>query len=324
MKRPSRLPSLAGAALLGLAVAAPAAAQSSPPPNVPALGPPFGLPPGPPFGLPGTAPPDFSKGKGKRKGMGSGKTSADVTYSCLGVAEATRDHGSPFSYVEDAVELRRGASSVFLEGVASGELAGGGFAPTQGAAASLESEGMTLLSFDACDSSAGTVLASIATGAHLDDVSAEGMADVEFHVHYQATLELDASLGSFTAYTGSELEVLGLSVDSFEVSSDGEVVDAPPGLTVTDRSFGSHRIYDVAGTYVIPGQLRYGPEVENVVRTRFFAGGAVAETGRRGVAAGFAGAEALDTVSYEIVSLDPDVVFEFVEASDSGEEAGAP
>jgi hypothetical protein len=265
----------------------------------------------PPQNPPSDVPPPFAKGQG-------GKGNADVSFNCLGVAGSVGDSGSPFAYVADAVELQSGAASVFLEGSASGDLPGDGLvAPVQGAAASIGTQGLALQPFDFCDNSAGSVLSTVVTGSHLFDPLASGRADVEFHVHYHAVLQTEGTGGSFTAYTGTELAVLGVSFDSFEVSASGDIVSAPPGLSVTEILLDGATAYEVSGTQVIPGQLAYGEGATNVVETTFFAGGHLEAVNAQGssIVAGVAAAEAIDSISYEVVSLDPDVAFSFEEVS---------
>jgi hypothetical protein len=261
----------------------------------------------PPVNPPSDVPPEFSKGRG-------GKAMADVSFNCLGIADSLAEQGSPFAYVTDAVEIQQGSASVFLDGSASGELAGGGIvSPVQGATAGLETQGLALQPFDFCDNSAGSVLSSVVTGAHQGDPTLSGRADVEFHVYYHAILQSEGSGGSFTAYTGTELAVLGVSFDSFEVSATGDIVNAPPGLTVTRSTVDGVSVYEISGTQVIPGQLVYGPGATNVVETTFFAGSHLeaASANRASIVAGVAAAEAVDSIGYGVVSLDPNVVFSF-------------
>ena len=249
---------------------------------------------------------------------GKGKaTAAGVTYHCLGFEGDVADRGSPFSYVTDAVVLDAGPSQIVLAGTATGDLAERGVleAPIQGAAASLETGPLTLQPFDVCTSVARSLLNSVVTGAHQTDPRATGVADVEFLVHYAATLELESLVApaDFVAFTEITLEVPGLASASFTVSSDGEVTQVPEGLVVEDRSEGDLRVYVVTGTYVVPGQLSYGPNATNVVKTTLLAGGETAEVRVAGgrVVAGSAGVDAIDSLEYEIHSLDPNVVFRF-------------
>jgi hypothetical protein len=173
--------------------------------------------------------------------------------------------------------------------------------------------------FDVCSSSAESVLDSVVVGTHLVTPEAAGVVDVEFVLDYQATLEIQSLRGpnDFAAFTEAGLTVLGLTEESFAVSAEGEVIEAPPGLTVTDLSDGDHHVYEVSGTYVIPGQLSYGPGVQNVVTTTFLAGSEATGVQQEGalIVAGFAAVDAIDAVTYEILSLDPDVTFEFVSAA---------
>jgi hypothetical protein len=189
-------------------------------------------------------------------------------------------------------------------------------APIQGAAASVETGALAMQPFDVCSSSAESVLNSVVVGTHLVTPEAAGVVDVEFVFDYRATLEIQSQWGpnDFAAFTEAGLVVLGLTEESFVVSAEGEVIEAPPELNVTDLSDGDHHVYEVSGTYVIPGQLSYGPGVHNVVTTTFLAGGEATGVQQRGarIVAGFAAVDAIDAVTYEILSLDPVVTFEFV------------
>jgi hypothetical protein len=305
--RARRLASVLLASAFGLALAD--SAYSQPPPPTPVTDP-------PPYGLPDSAPPDQSKGNGP------GKSSADLSFACLGVAEESIDMGSAFSYIADEVVIGDDTSTVVVAGVAASGLATHSDPiPLQGATASLDANSLLLQPFDICASSAGSALDSIVVGIDTTDPFAFGMADVDFYFEYSATLEIErgpGSSGRFIAYTGTELEVLGLGGGAVEITADGAIVSAPPGVTITDLSTGDRNVYEVSGIYVIEGQLRYGPGVRNVVKTTFFAGGEVESVNleQAEIVAGFAAADALDSVSYSIVSLHPNISFSFVAAPD--------
>jgi hypothetical protein len=66
----------------------------------------------------------------------------------------------------------------------------------------------------------------------------------------------------------------------------------------------------------VEGQLFYGEGITNIVQTTFQASGEVTRMNIEGskIVAGYASAEALNTLTYEIVSLDPNVSFSFVPA----------
>ncbi|MEN8158566.1 MAG: hypothetical protein ABFS41_00685 [Myxococcota bacterium] len=263
-------------------------------------------------------------GAGKKKGMDG--TGVDVSFNCFGVADSVGDAGSPLSYVADAVEIQHGSASVFLEGSASAALPGDGLtSPLHGASASLGTPSLALQPSDFCDTSAGSVLASVVTGSHLLDPTATGWADVEFHVHYDAILHSEGTGGIFTAYTGTELAVLGVSFDSFEVTASGDIVSAPPGFSVTESIIDGARVSVISGLLVIPGQLAFGKGATNTIESTFFAGGFLESVSTDGatIVAGVAAAEALDTISYEIKSLDPNVVFAFEEVPDPNAEPAA-
>ena len=307
--------------LLGLfllLVAGPGWAQSRPPPS--------GLPElAPPFGLSKSAPP-FGRGKAFAFGLGKGKGSviSAVSYHCLGVEDGLSDEGSPFSYITDEIALEARLSPVYLDAAAAGDLVGSGgvSAPMHGAAAGVETGGMLLQPFDLCSSSAESVLDSVVVGTHLTEAGASGVADVEFVFDYEATLETQSLEGphDFAAFIEADLVVLGLTEESFVVSAEGAIVEAPPGLSVTDLSNGDHHVYEISGTYVIPGQLSYGPGAYNVVTTSLLAGAEATGVQRAGgsIVAGFASVDAIDAITYEIVSLDPDVSFSFVATPSHG------
>jgi len=246
-----------------------------------------------------------------------GKAHVDVSYSCLGVVDSVGDAGSPSAYVDDALDVSSGASTVFLDATAGADLTGGEVAaPTHSAATRVQANAISLQPFDVCSSEAESVLDAVVAGSHVSDPAASGVADVEFRFEFRATLETSGSDGSFAAYAGTELELLGVDLDSFEVSADGNLVQAPPGLSVVDKSpTRENRVYEISGTYVVEGQLLYGPDVKNVVKTTFYTGSEVAnKLGSARIVRGFAAANAIRSVRYEIVSLDPNAVFTFVEA----------
>lgn len=286
---------------------------------------PGGLPDSaPPFGLPDSAPP-FGTGVGK--GNGKGNAVAGVSYHCLGVAKQAVNRGSPYSYLADSIVLDAGGQDVTLEGAATGDLVtdNESLVPTHMAGASITTNGLTLQPFDTCGTSAGSALNSVVVGVDQTDAGTAGATYVEFRFNYHAKLEFQntgGSDGDFSAFTETTLHVLGLEVESFKVSADGKLIQAPPGLTVTDLSVGDHHVYEVAGTHIVEGQLYYGPGVTNIVQTTFEASGEVAGMDIDGstMVAGFASAEAMNTLTYEIVSLDPNVSFSFVPAQAAGEE----
>lgn len=286
--------------------------------------PPTGLPgDAPPFGLPDSAPP-FGKGIGKGKGLAV----AGVSYHCLGVAKQTLNQGSPYSYLADSIVLDAG-QGVKLEGTATSDLVvdNATTVPTHMAGASITTDGLMLQPFDTCGTTAGSVLNSVVVGVDQTDSSVVGAAYVEFRFNYHAKLEFQntGSEGDFSAFTETTLHVLGYQEESFKVSADGKLTEAPPGLTVTDMSVGDHFLYEVAGTHVVEGQLYYGPDVTNIVQTTFQASGEATGLNIEGskIVAGFASAEALNTLTYEIVSLDPNISFSFVPAKATEEEITA-
>jgi hypothetical protein len=181
---------------------------------------------------------------------------------------------------------------------------------------------MLLQPFDLCSSTAESALDSVVVGTHLTDAGAAGVADVEFVFDYEATLETHSLNGSndFVAFVEADLVVLGLTEDSFVVSAEGAIVEAPPELSVTDLSDGDHHVYEISGTYVISGQLSYGPGAYNVVTTSLLAGVEAAGVQRAGrsIVAGYASVDAIDAITYEVVSLNPDVSFSFVAAASTG------
>jgi hypothetical protein len=75
-------------------------------------------------------------------------------------------------------------------------------------------------------------------------------------------------------------------------------------------------VYEISGTHVVPGKLFYGPGIRNIVRTTFEATGKVSGLKIRGskMEAGFASAEAVNSIAYEIVSMEPGITFNFVPA----------
>ena len=270
----------------------------------------------PPFGLPTSAPP-FGKGVGRGKGKGNAVVA--VSYHCLGVAKQLNKQASPYSYLADSIVLDAGGQEAILEGAATGDLVADDIAtvPTHMAGASISTAGLSLQSFDTCGASAQSALNSVVTGVDQNNPGTSGAAYVEFIFHYHAKLEsqnAEGSEGIFSAFTETTLKVLGLQDESFTVSANGKLVEAPSSLSVTDLSIGDHYLYEISGTYVVPGQLFYGEGISNVVLTTFEAAGEVSSFDVEGpkIVAGFASAEALNTLTYEIVSLDPNVSFTFV------------
>ena len=285
--------------------------DSAPPFGLPDSAPPAGLPDSaPPFGLPDSAPP-FGKGKGA--GV------ATISYHCLGVAKRLKSKTSPYSYLADSIVVDAGGGETTLEGAATGDLVSNdvGVVPTHMAGASISAAGLSLQSFDTCGASAQSVLSSAIVGTDASNPDSTGAAYAEIKVNYHVQLETHDSQGPagiFSAFAETTLEVIGIRSESFTVSANGQLVDAPPGLTVTDLSNGDHHVYQVSGTYTVPVQLFYGNGISNIVLTSFEAAGAVSQVDVRGskIIAGFAAAEALDTLTFEVVSLDPHVSFAFL------------
>jgi hypothetical protein len=151
--------------------------------------------------------------------QGKGKGVTKVSYNCLGVLEKVHQKASPFSYIADSIVVEAGNWSVFLGGEASADPGNSLYLPLQGAAASIDTDALSLQPFDICGSSAGSVLDSVVIRLDLADPNASGVADVEFRFNYEATLafqNLRWSRGEFAAYTNTSLEVLGLTRDSFK------------------------------------------------------------------------------------------------------------
>lgn len=267
----------------------------------------------PPNGLPDSAP--------LGKGIGKGPSVARVSYHCLGIEKTVVDGQSSYSYLADSMVVDAGGGSASLEGAATADLVAddAGVSPGQMAGASVTSGGMTYQSFDTCGTSATSVLNAVVMGEFQGNASAAGTAAVEFRFNYNVKLEFQNNTdsdGGLTAFTSTSLQVLGLEPQSFQVNADGKLINAPDGLTVADQSVDSdgHNVYLVSGTYTITGTLNYGHGVTNVVQTTFEAGAeatGVEVNGSAIIVDGFAAAEAVDSITYEIISLDPNVAFWF-------------
>lgn len=285
--------------------------------------PPGGLPTAaPPFGLPDSAPP-FGTGIGKGRGKGKGSAVARVSYHCLGLAKQLQNQDAPYSYLADSIVMDAGGNEAALEGAATSDLVAEGAVatvPTHMAGASIKTAGLSLQSFDSCGASAQSVLNSVVMGVDQTDPEASGAAYVVFKFNvFGLKLETQSASGSegmFSASTQTTLNVLGLEPESFTVSANGKLVDAPPGLSITDLSDGDHYLYEISGTHEVSGTLFYGPGIRNIVQTTFAATGKVSGLDIQGskMVAGFASAEAVNSIAYEIVSLEPNVSFSFVPA----------
>jgi hypothetical protein len=269
----------------------------------------------PPNGLPGSAP--------LGKGIGKGPSVAWVTYTCMGIEDTVVDRQSPYSYLADSMVVDAGGGSVSLEGAATADLVAddAGVSPRQMAGASVTSSGssgMTNLSYDACGTSAASALNAVVMGEYQGDATAVGTAAVEFIIDYNVKLEIrnnPDSDGGLVAFTSTSLQVLGLDPQSFRVNADGKLINVPDGLTVTKLSVDSDNVYLVSGLYTVFGTLNYGYGRTNHVLTTFEAGvkaKGVEVNGSTIVVEGFAAAEAVDSITYKIVSLDPNVAFWFV------------
>ena len=300
--------------------------------------PPAGLPDAaPPYGLPASAPPfgtgigrgkgigkGLGKGIGKGLGKGKGHAVARVSYQCLGGTKQISKVSSPYSYVTEIFRAEAGKGQyATLEGGATADLVTDvdpAAAPTHMAAASIRTNGLLLKPFDSCGTSAHSELTSVAEGVNTADPGASGTAYVLFLISINGLrLETQAAKGSkgvLTASTKTSLSVLGLPEKSFTVTASGEIIDMPAGMEVTDLSKkdGDHYVYEVHGTEVVPGTLNFGPGIKNVIRTEFAAFGKISGKNTNGptIAAGYASAEAVNTIAIEIQSLDPSVSFRFV------------
>jgi hypothetical protein len=264
--------------------------------------PPTGLPESaPPFGLPDSAPP-FGRGKGFVNGKGKGLAVARVSYHCLGVEAQAFNKRAAFSYLADSIvsDAGGGRKGTF-DGIATGDLVAEGItAPTHMASASFGAKGLMLQPFDTCGTSAGSVLNSVVTGVDLTDSSIVGAATVEFRVHYHVKLEFQNTgrfKGDFSAFTKTSIQVLGLEESSFKVRADGKIIEAPQGMEVRDMSVGDHYVYEVEGMHAIDSGEVSGLNIKGSK-----------------IVTGSASAEAMDGITYEIVSSDPNVSFSFVPA----------
>lgn len=301
---------------LTLSFIAPLHSNAAPPGELPDAAPPFGLPASaPPFGT--------GIGKGVGRGKGKGSAVAAVSYHCLGLSRQLQDQDSPYSYLADSIVMDAGGHEATLEGAATSDLVADGavaMVPTHMAAARISTGGLSLQSFDTCGASATSVLNSVVTGIDEASPDSYGAAHVEFRFNiFGLKLEIEEKQGSggmFSAFAETTLNVFGLKPESFTVSASGELVEAPPGLSITDLSHGDRQLYEISGTHVVPGTLFYGPGVRNIVQTTFAATGEVSGVDVQGsrIVAGFASAEAVNSVAYEIVSMDPNVSFSFAPA----------
>jgi hypothetical protein len=265
----------------------------------------------------------LSRGLGKGHGRGKGVSVAGVSYHCLGASKQINQGSPSFSGLADSIVLDAGGQTVTLEGAATSDLVVDGetMIPTHMAAASIKTDGLTVQTFDTCGTSAGSILNATVTGTDLTDSGTSGVTYVEFIFDYHATLE--GSGNNFSAYTETTLNVPGFQGASFKVSADGTLIKAPPGLAVTDLSVRNKGfLYEVKGKWTVGGVLFYGPGVTNVVQTTFQANGEVTGLDVKGskMIAGFASAAADNTLTYEIVSLDPNVAFSFVPAEAAGDD----
>jgi hypothetical protein len=290
--------------------------------------PPGGLPDAaPPFGLPASAPP-FGKGVGKGigKGVGKGVAVAKVTYLCLGLAKHFSKVSSPYSYVTELYRAEAGNGQyATLEGGATGDLVTEGdiaTVPTHMAEASIRTDGLTLQPFDSCGTLAHSELYSVVEGVNTTDPDATGTAYVRLVISFNGlrleTQKAKGSNGIMTAATRTTLKTLGFQ-ESFNVSASGELLDVPPGMSVTNLSEkgGDHYMYDISGKVVVSGvTLNFGPGIKNNLSTEFAALGKISSKNISGptIAAGFASAQAVNTIAIEVQSLDPSVSFRFVPA----------
>ena len=263
----------------------------------------------------------LGKGLGKGLGRGKGVAVAGVSYHCLGVSKQIHNQGSPYSYLADSMVMDAGNQAVTVEGAATSDLVmdGENTIPTLMAAASIKTDGLTLQTFDTCGTSAGSILNAEVMGVDQTDSSTSGATYVIYIFKYHARLA--GSGDNFTASTEATLHVPGFQEASFKVSADGKLIDAPPELMVTNLSVGKDFLYEVEGEYTVEGGvLFYGPNVTNIVQTTFQANGDVTDITGSKMVAGYASAEALNTLTYEIVSLDPNIAFSFVPAQATGDD----
>jgi len=255
------------------------------------------------------------KGKGGKHGA-----FAWVSYYCLGRSDEMSKSRPNAAYIENSVVLEDGYKPVLLDAIASSGVSydKGTYGPVHRAGAAMKSWGMKLHPYDECASYADSALDAVVIGTHRYP-GQWGEADVEFVIHYDATFEIREKYAygtsGFAALTDASLEVLGVPLDEFEVLATKRRVKAPPGLHVADISSYGVRRYRVWGERTVYGRLAYGYGTASVVSTKLSAG-----SGIRGskykytTVSGYAIADALDSMTYEIRSLDPDVSFTFLEA----------
>jgi hypothetical protein len=273
---------------------------------------------------------------GKGIGKGKGHAVAGVSYHCLGVDKQAHRGGSTYSYFADSVVLDAGDQSVMLEGAATSDLvvSDAVTVPKHMAGASVMTDALTLQPFDICGTSAESILNAVVVGVDKANPDTSGSAYVQFVFNLHAKLEFQkngGTGGAYSALTETTLQVLGLGRESFKVSANGALVEAPPGVTVTDLSTEDHFVYEVEGKHVVDAQLYYGKDangedVKNIVQTTFAATGSVTglDIGEAQIVAGFASAEALNTLTYEIVSLDPSISFSFqLPPEETGDDTGS-
>lgn len=276
----------------------------------------------------------IGKAIGKGIGKGKGVAVAGTSYYCLGVEQANNQVGSPYSLYADSIVIDGEQSNATLEGAATGELVIGYDAtvPTHMAGASVKT--MILQPFNVCAASAGSILNAVVVGADNANPEVAGTAPVQFVFDVDIKLEFqksDDSEGIFSSLAETTLQVLGLDKESFKVSAQGDQleVEAPQDLTVTDLSDGEQYLFEIKGKHAIDGFLNYGmvngEPVENIVQTTFVVSGEVTGLDIEGsqIVAGFANAEAMNTLTYKINSLDPNVTFSILAPETTEDESVA-
>ena len=252
-------------------------------------------------------------------------STADITFSCFGFFNNVSLEDPHQASLSHAEMLTPGGGTANLEGAGLGNIATASTPPTQGASGSLDALDVTLLPSDRCVVNGGNILLSRIFGVSTTAPQSSGTADAIVRFSYSGLHEYEDLAGDadWKAAASVFLFMPPSRSDSFEVASSSKTgLSMPAGFSAQDVSVGGRVGHLITGTVEIEATSSYGPSAMNELEVTHFGGGSFdgfsLSQGGESMVSGSASWNGLTTLTYEVVSMDPDVDFSLTALPEPG------